>query len=88
MNLRLTGNLTLVTASTGGIGAAIATSPAREGARVIVNCLNCRYKKSVETTIAAIRAAVPEATLEAEETLRRPPRVDIRVDGGLVRTMV
>ena len=88
MNLRLSGKLALVTASTGGIGAAIATSLAREGARVIVNG---RSEKSVAGTIAAIRAEVPEAALEAlvadngtaagaEETLRLFPEVDILVN--------
>jgi len=88
MNLRLSDKLALVTASTGGIGAAIATSLAREGARVIVNG---RSEKSVAATVAAIRTAVPEAKLEAlaadngtpagaEETLCRFPEVDILVN--------
>ena len=37
MDLNLEGKLALVTASTGGIGRAIAGSLVREGARVIVN---------------------------------------------------
>jgi len=37
MNLQLENKLALVTGSTKGIGLAIATSLAREGARVIVN---------------------------------------------------
>ena len=41
MNLQLGGKSALVTGSTAGIGLAIATALAREGARVIVNDLGC-----------------------------------------------
>jgi 3-oxoacyl-[acyl-carrier protein] reductase len=88
MNLQLTDQLALVTASTGGIGKAIATSLAREGARVIVNG---RGITSVDRAIAEIRAEVPDARLEglaadngtaegASETVARFPEVDILVN--------
>lgn len=88
MNLHLDDKLALVTASTGGIGKAIATALAREGARVIVNG---RTGASTEAAIADIRARVPEAKLEAlaadngtaggtAETVRRFPEVDILVN--------
>ncbi|KJE96445.1 3-oxoacyl-[acyl-carrier-protein] reductase [Capsaspora owczarzaki ATCC 30864] len=88
MHLRLDGKLVLVTASTGGIGEAIATSLAREGARVIVNG---RSQASVDAAIARIRVAVPGALLEplaadngtAEgnaATVRHFPDVDILVN--------
>jgi NAD(P)-dependent dehydrogenase (short-subunit alcohol dehydrogenase family) len=62
MNLQLENKLALVTGSTKGIGFAIATSLAREGARVVVNG---RGEKSVNEALAKIRAAVPAAKLES-----------------------
>jgi len=62
MNLQLENKLALVTGSTKGIGLAIATSLAREDARVIVNG---RSEKSVTEATAKIRAAVPNAKLES-----------------------
>lgn len=61
MNLQLDHQLALVSASTKGIGFAIARSLAREGARVI---LNGRTAASVDDAAARIRADVPGARLE------------------------
>ena len=61
MNLELADKLALVSGSTKGIGLAIATSLAREGARVIVNG---RTVAGVTAAAAAIQAAVPAARLE------------------------
>ncbi|HEY1108171.1 MAG TPA: SDR family oxidoreductase [Opitutaceae bacterium] len=61
MNLHLTDSLALVSASTKGIGLAIARSLAAEGARVIVNG---RTAASVDEAVARIRADVPAAKLE------------------------
>jgi 3-oxoacyl-[acyl-carrier protein] reductase len=88
MNLQLDNTLALVTASSGGIGKEIATSLAREGARVIVNG---RTASSVESAIADIRARVPGAKLEklaadngtaegTAETVRQFPEVDILIN--------
>jgi NAD(P)-dependent dehydrogenase (short-subunit alcohol dehydrogenase family) len=88
MNLQLENKLALVTGSTKGIGLAIATSLAREGARVIVNG---RAEDSVREAVAKIRAAVPSAKLEpfagdlaaapaAGDVLKRFPGVDILVN--------
>jgi len=88
MNLQLENKLALVTGSTKGIGLAIATSLAREGARVVVNG---RGEKSVNEALAKIRAAVPAAKLEsfagdlsdaaATATLvRKFPNVDMLVN--------
>jgi 3-oxoacyl-[acyl-carrier protein] reductase len=60
MQLNLNGKVALVTASSGGIGLAIASSLAAEGAKVAVNG---RTARSVEKALAAIRASVPEADL-------------------------
>ena len=60
MNLNLTSQTALVTGSTGGIGQAIATALAAEGARVIVNG---RSEASVAQAIAAIRQEVANAEL-------------------------
>lgn len=51
MNLNLADKLSLVTGSTAGIGYAIATSLAREGARVIVNG---RSQSSVDNAVSSI----------------------------------
>jgi len=88
MDLQLDDKLALVTASTGGIGKAIATSLAREGARVIVNG---RTAASVERAVADILRVVPDAKLEklaadngtaegAAATIAAFPDVDILVN--------
>lgn len=61
MNLHLDTRLALVTASTKGIGFAIARSLAREGARVVING---RTDASVDDAVQRIRSEVPEAQLE------------------------
>lgn len=88
MDLQLTGKRALVTGSSKGIGLAIATALAREGAQVVINA---RSNSSVATGLAAIREAVPSARVEgvagdlglaeaAEELYRRLPTVDILVN--------
>ena len=88
MNLKLENKLALVTGSTAGIGLAIATSLAREGARVIVNG---RTTDLVEQAMQTIRAAQPGAKLEAlpinlstadgaAEAVRRFPEVEVLVN--------
>jgi NAD(P)-dependent dehydrogenase (short-subunit alcohol dehydrogenase family) len=54
MDLNLKQRVALVTGSTAGIGHAIATSLAREGATVIVNG---RSQAAVDTAVAAMRLA-------------------------------
>jgi NAD(P)-dependent dehydrogenase (short-subunit alcohol dehydrogenase family) len=61
MDLKLADKLALVSGSTKGIGLAIATGLAREGATVIVNG---RTEKSVSEAFAKITQAVPTAKLE------------------------
>lgn len=73
MNLDLDNKLALVTGSTKGIGLAIATSLAQEGARVIVNG---RTVAGVTAASAAIQAAVPAARLE-------PFAADLAEAGGV-----
>lgn len=88
MNLNLTNQLALVTASTKGIGFAIAATLAAEGARVIVNG---RSEQSVEDAASRIRAKVPEAKLElfagdladaavTAKLVARFPEVDILIN--------
>jgi len=62
MNYHLEGKLSLVTGSTAGIGLAIATSLAGEGAEVIVNG---RTDDRVAEAIEKIRAIHPQAKLKA-----------------------
>ena len=61
MDLKLTDKTALVTGSAKGIGLAIVTSLAREGASVI---LNGRSEQSVSAGLAEVRAAVPKAKVE------------------------
>ena len=61
MNLQLDNKLALVSGSTAGIGLAIATSLAPEGARVIING---RTAARVDKAIAEILAKHPKAKLE------------------------
>jgi len=88
MDLKLTGKRALVTGSTKGIGLAIATFLAREGARVI---LNGRSEASVATALSEVRTAVPGAEVEgfagdlstagdAESLVRTFPAVDVLVN--------
>ncbi len=88
MNLKLTDKTALVSGSTKGIGFAIATGLAREGARVIVNG---RSEKAVAEAKAHLTQAVPEARIESfagdlstaaatETLLQRFPLVDVLVN--------
>jgi len=88
MDLQIVNKLALVTGSTKGIGFAIASLLAREGARVIVNG---RAEKSAAEAVAKIRVAFPAAKLEsfagdlanadtAGDLVKRFPSVDILVN--------
>ncbi|MBV9488224.1 MAG: SDR family oxidoreductase [Verrucomicrobia bacterium] len=88
MELHLRGKRALVSASTAGIGAAIAEGLAREGARVIVNG---RSQERVDKAVAVLRDRHADAdaegfsgdlaTLEAfGELTTRFPQVDILVN--------
>ena len=88
MNLKLTDKTALVSGSTKGIGFAIATGLAGEGARVIVNG---RSDKAVVEAKNQIDQTVPDARIESfasdlstaaatETLLQRFPRVDILVN--------
>src|SRR5947208_3510665 len=88
MNLKLTDKTALVSGSTKGIGFAIATGLAREGARVIVNR---RSEKAVAEAKEQIVKTVPDARIEtfagdlstaaaAAALLQRFPLVDILVN--------
>ena len=87
MDLNLKQRVALVTGSTAGIGHAIATSLAREGATVIVNG---RSQAAVDTAVAAMRLATAGDVLgfsgdltlaaAAEALVRAHPAVDILVN--------
>jgi len=88
MNLELTNKTALISGSTKGIGFAIASQLAAEGARVIVNG---RSEKTVNSALQQIRTAVPEAKVEGfagdlasttatEELIELFPAVDILVN--------
>ena len=88
MNLQLADKLALVSGSSKGIGLAIATGLAREGAKVIING---RSAKSVDEALAKIRQTVPDAKLESfagdladaavvGKLVERFPAVDILVN--------
>ncbi|WP_431948970.1 SDR family NAD(P)-dependent oxidoreductase [Actinacidiphila sp. bgisy167] len=88
MRIDLSGRTALVTASTQGIGAAIAAGLAGAGARV---CVNGRAAERVERAVAQLRDEVPDgefvavaadvATAEGAERARdAAPEVDILVN--------
>jgi NAD(P)-dependent dehydrogenase (short-subunit alcohol dehydrogenase family) len=88
MDLGIAGKKALVSGSTAGIGLAVATGLAREGAEVVVNG---RSRERVEAAAAAVRAAVPSAQVTGvaadlgnaagcEALLRAVPAVDILVN--------
>src|SRR6266478_1058267 len=88
MDLKLTNKHALVSGSTKGIGLAIATALAREGARVVING---RTKESVSTALSEIRESAPGASAEgfvgdlsspqaAESLGARFPSMDILVN--------
>jgi NAD(P)-dependent dehydrogenase (short-subunit alcohol dehydrogenase family) len=87
MDLQLKGKIALVSGSTAGIGHAIATSLAREGARVIVNG---RTPKAVEAAVAAMKSAAGgdvmgfagdlSSASVAEKLVQQHPQVDILVN--------
>ena len=88
MDLKLTDKRALVSGSTKGIGLAIATGLAREGARVVING---RTEASVSAARSEILGSVPSATIEgfvgdlatpqaAESLGAKFPAVDILVN--------
>src|SRR6266852_809379 len=88
MDLQLTGKLALVTGSTAGIGLAISTTLAGEGATVIING---RSESRVAEAIGKIKEKHPRAGLEAlvgdlskpdaaTQATRRFPHVDILIN--------
>ena len=88
MNLELTNKTALVSGSTKGIGFAIASLLAAEGARVIVNG---RSENAVDSALEQIRQQVPEAKAEGfagdlstekavADLRKRFPEVDILVN--------
>ncbi|WP_436714483.1 SDR family oxidoreductase [Roseiconus lacunae] len=88
MELNLKGKTALVTASSGGIGKAIATRLAQEGATTVING---RSEDSVNRAIEEILEDNPGATLQGlaadngtvagiEKTIERFPEVDILVN--------
>jgi len=62
MDLKLSNKLALVSGSTKGIGLAIATGLACEGAKVIING---RSEKSLTDALTKIRQTIPNAKLES-----------------------
>jgi NAD(P)-dependent dehydrogenase (short-subunit alcohol dehydrogenase family) len=88
MNLQLTNKLALVTGSTAGIGRAIATSLAAEGARVIVNG---RSRESVDAAVAEMISATGNNNIHgfagdlgtaaaADDVAKQYPDVEILVN--------
>jgi NAD(P)-dependent dehydrogenase (short-subunit alcohol dehydrogenase family) len=87
LDLQLDGKLALVSGSTAGIGLAIATTLAREGARVIING---RHQSSVDAAVAALSATASaevrgfagdlSVAASAEQLARDHPGVQILVN--------
>ena len=95
MNLKITNQLALVTASTGGIGMEIAATLAEEGARGLVNG---RIASGVESAMAKIRERNPGAHLlplvaglvayVCGEQASAINGAALRVHGGIVRSVM
>src|SRR6267154_1656621 len=87
MDLKLKDKLALVTGSTAGIGLAIATTLAREGARVIING---RSRASVDQVVASLKSSTVgdlhgfagdlSVASSAEQLVREYPGVQILVN--------
>jgi NAD(P)-dependent dehydrogenase (short-subunit alcohol dehydrogenase family) len=87
MDLQLKGKLALVSASTAGIGLAIATALAREGARTIING---RSQASVDEVVKTLQSTTSASVdgfagdlgkaATAEELARKHPGVEILVN--------
>ena len=87
MDLQLKGKLALVTGSTAGIGLAIATTLAREGARVIING---RSKAAVDDVVVSLKSSTGghlhgfagdlSVASSAEQLMREYPDVQILVN--------
>src|SRR6266404_4528864 len=87
MDLKLQGKLALITGSTAGIGLAIATTLAREGASVIING---RSKKSVDDVVGSLESGTGgdvqgfagdlTVASSAEQLVREYPGVQILVN--------
>lgn len=88
MDLQIKNAVALVTASTGGIGLAIACSLAEEGATVIING---RTEKTVDKAIDSIKKRYPKSKLErlvadnstregCHFTIKQFPEVDILIN--------
>ncbi len=87
MDLELKGKLALISGSTAGIGLAIATTLAREGARVIVNG---RSQASVDDVVTRLKSTTGGSVqgfagdlskaASAEEIARQHPGVEILVN--------
>ncbi len=69
MDLQLQNKLALVTASSGGIGLAVAETLAAEGARVI---MNGRSEGTVSSAIAELSNNLPEASQTPPATKAHP----------------
>lgn len=96
MHINLDGKTALVTASTGGIGFAIAKGLAQTGATVVVNG---RSEGSVEKALSRIREAVPQAKLVGvaadlasadgvSSLLAKTPTVDILINNAGIYGLV
>ncbi|KVE28517.1 oxidoreductase [Burkholderia singularis] len=90
MHIDLTGKTALVTASTAGIGLAIAEGLARAGAHLIING---RSDESVKAALAHLRVATPGASVQgiaadlssaegAQRVIDAAPSVDILVNNA------
>ncbi|MGB9146732.1 MAG: SDR family NAD(P)-dependent oxidoreductase [Acidobacteriaceae bacterium] len=88
MDLKLAGNVALVTGSTAGIGFAIAQALAAEGAHVYVNG---RTRERVDAAVEAIQSQTATANVEgivadfsssagADAVIARLPAVDVLVN--------
>ena len=93
MDLHLTHKLALITGSTKGIGKAIATELAREGADVIINGRNHQVVADIKTQFPSTnpQGAAADIANEASRThlFEQYPKVDILINNmGIFQPMI
>lgn len=87
MDLGYAGKRCLVTASTGGLGFAIAKCMAAEGADVVVNGRSARNLAETKGTTVTVSSVLPGPSRTEGVAKLIANGAALRIDGGLIRTV-